>query len=120
MHGHLIPQIFLLHFVTRLLFAPTGITTGSCEVKQLSLIAFENPSGKSAFPWNECQVRSKNDKPYEWGFSREVPDRSNGDNDLDLEIREHLRSSTPSLTPLVAARLLVFMVNMLAGERMEI
>lgn len=98
------------------MFTPAGITTGSCEVKQLSLIAFKNPSGKSAFPRNELQLRSNSDKPYEWCFSREVPDRSNGDD--ALEMREHLRSCTPSLIPLVAARLLVFKVkvNMLAGE----
>lgn len=38
-YGHLIPQIFLLSFLARLLFASVGITTsGSCDVKQLPLI----------------------------------------------------------------------------------
>ena len=50
-NGRLIPQIFILRFLTRLLFASIGVTTsGICNVKQLPLNFFDKCSGLGLFP----------------------------------------------------------------------
>lgn len=60
---------------------------------------------------NELSVRSNKDKCCEWGFSRELQDKSNNDNSLKMRLSESLKSI--SILP-VAATLLVSTANMVA------
>jgi len=67
---------FPFKFFGQLLVCPTAISTRcSSNVEQLS-----NALGKRLFLPNEHRVRSKKNKLCKWGFSRELPDKSNNDN----------------------------------------
>ena len=76
-YENFISQIFLLILFVSLLFALLSTTSGSCNVKQLSLIVFnEFSQGKGCLHWasfESCYIRTA----LQVGSSREPPDRSN-------------------------------------------
>lgn len=46
---------------------------------------------------SEFRIKSNKDKPCAWGFSRELPDRSNSDNSLGVNLLGELQTcSAPS------------------------
>lgn len=72
-YGHLIPQVFL----RSILEASTVITnSGRFNVTHKKMLIFFCRKTGCLFRW----VRSSKDNPYEWSISRDVPHRSNSNN----------------------------------------
>lgn len=124
-YGQFVPQICLLSF-SQTLVCPDWYY--SCDVKQLPLVVFNKSPEDGAFLGGKKKKNTKTTKQFtSRGFSRELQNRSNSVNVLELGLSEEpIHSLPPPLahphSPMlptlpIALRLLVYTITGELGKR---